>query len=114
MDFRMSVKLRFVAALLVAGFASPTLADSLTFKIVNNTSEVITHFYTSPANVDDWEEDVLGEQVIGSGETFEITIADGRRTCKYDLKFEFEGSDKLETTVDTQDLCELDTYTLSE
>jgi len=111
----MTFKLHFAAALIVAGLASPALAnDELKFTIVNKTSEVITHFYTSPTNVDDWEEDVLGDQVIGSGESMELTIADGRRTCKYDLKFEFEGSTKLETTTDTQDLCETSTYTLTE
>jgi hypothetical protein len=111
----MTFKLRIAAALLAASVAAPAMAaDELTFTIVNKTSEVITHFYTSPSNVEDWEEDVLGEDVIGPGESMQITIADGRRTCKYDLKFDFEGSTKLETTTDTQDLCEMSTYTLTE
>lgn len=111
----MTFKLRFAATLLVAGLAGPALAsDELVFTIENKTSEVVTHFYTSPSNVNDWEDDVLGDDVIGAGESMQITIADGRRTCEYDLKFEFEGSSKLETTVDTQNLCEMNTYTLTE
>lgn len=94
--------------------AGAAQADDLTFTLVNKTSEVLTHFYTSPVGVDKWEEDVFADQVLGSGESIEITIADGRSVCEYDMKFEFEGSDKLEATTDTQDLCELGTYTISE
>lgn len=94
--------------------SSAAFADALTFNLINKTSETITHFYTSPVGVKDWEEDVFGDQVLEPGETMEITIADGRRTCKYDLRFDFEGSTKLETTTDTADLCETGSYTLSE
>jgi hypothetical protein len=63
--------------------------------------------------VDQWEDDVFGSQALGPGESMEITISDGREVCKYDMKFEFQG-DELDSTTDTQDLCELGEYTINE
>ena len=89
-------------------------AEDLVFKLTNGTNSVLNNFHASPVGVEQWEDDIFGQQVLAPGESMQITIADGRRTCKYDLKFDFEGSDKLETTTDTQDLCEMSTYTLTE
>ncbi len=44
----------------------------------------------------------------------DITIADGRSVCKYDMRFEFSEDSNLDTTEDTQDLCELGAYTIHE
>jgi len=43
-----------------------------------------------------------------------VTIADGRRVCSYDMKFEFSEESDLDTTADTQDLCECEEYTITE
>jgi len=106
----------------IAGAASAALfmlvgvakADDLVFDLKNGTNSVLTHFYTSPVGVNNWEGEVFGQQVLNPGETIEITIADGRRVCKYDMRFEFQESDDLDTTTDTQNLCELSTYTIEE
>lgn len=89
-------------------------AEDLTFTLKNGTKSVLTRFYTSPVGVSDWEGDVFGDQVLEPGESIEITIADGRDVCKYDMRFEFDDSSSLETTTDTQDLCDMDTYTIHE
>jgi hypothetical protein len=44
----------------------------------------------------------------------DITIGDGREVCKYDMKFEFEEDSDLDTTTDTQNLCEMGSYTIHE
>lgn len=102
----------FVAALALVGGSQA--ADDLTFTLKNGTQSVLTHFYTSPVGVNEWEGDVFGNQVLNPGESIEITIADGRRVCKYDMRFEFAQSDDLDTTTDKQDLCELGEYTIEE
>jgi len=94
----------------VAGAAH---AEDLVFTLKNGTSSVLNNFHTSPAGVDSWEDDVFGNQILNPGESMQITIADGRDVCKYDMKFEFQG-DELDTTTDTQDLCELGEYTIEE
>lgn len=94
--------------------AMPSKAEDLVFTLKNGTHSVLTNFYTSPVGVDKWEDDVFGKQVLNPGETIEITIGDGRTVCKYDMRFEFEEGSNLATTEDTQDLCELGSYTIHE
>ncbi len=89
-------------------------AEDLTFTLKNGTNSVLTRFYTSPVGVNEWEDDVFGEQVLEPGESIEITIADGRSVCRYDMRFEFEEGSDLDTTTDKQDLCEMGSYTIHE
>ena len=77
----------------------------------NSSSYVVTEFYASPSDVDSWEEDILGADVMGSGEALNITIADGRTQCEYDLRIVFDDGDVLE---DTTDLCETGSYTITD
>lgn len=107
-------KTKFAA--IVAGamfFAGAAYAEDLVFTLKNGTSSILNNFHASPVGVDQWEDDIFGQQALGPGESMQITIADGRTVCKYDMRFEFQG-DNLETTTDTQDLCELGEYTISE
>ncbi|WP_194273715.1 MULTISPECIES: hypothetical protein [Rhizobium] len=99
------------ACILFAGAAN---AEDLVFTLKNGTNSVLTNFYTSPVGVNEWEDDVFGKQVLNPGESMDITIADGRETCKYDMKFEFEEGSNLDTTTDTQNLCEMSSYTIHE
>ncbi|WP_181707813.1 hypothetical protein [Chthonobacter rhizosphaerae] len=94
--------------------ASSAKAEDLVFTLINGTNSTLTEFYTSPSNVENWEEDVFGKNVLGPGEQVEITIADGRDVCDYDMKFVFSEDSDLDTTLDTQNLCELGSYTIHE
>ena len=60
--------------------------ESVTFTLINNTSRVLEEFYASPPSTSDWEEDILGVDVLAPGESTEITIDDGREDCNYDFK----------------------------
>ena len=99
------------SAILMSGTAQ---AEDLVFTLKNGTKSVLTRFYTSPVGVSDWEGDVFGEQVLNPGETIELTIADGRDVCNYDMRFEFEESSNLATTEDKHNLCEMGSYTIHE
>lgn len=103
-----------LAAAIVAASTISAHAEDLNFKLTNGTNSVLTRFYSSPTGVDSWEEDVFGQNVLNPGETVNITIADGRTVCKYDMRFEFDEDSNLDTTEDTQDLCELGSYTIHE
>lgn len=109
-------KFSFALALSTAALcvAAPAQAEDLVFSLKNGTQSVLTRFYTSPVGVNNWEDDVFGQSVLNPGESIEITIADGRDVCKYDMKFEFEDGSDLDTTTDTQDLCEMGSYTIHE
>ncbi len=103
-----------LAAATSIALATPSMAEDLVFMLKNGTDSVLTHFFTSPVNENSWEGDVFGNQTLNPGESMRITIADGREVCKYDMRFEFQDSPDLDTTTDTQDLCELGEYTIEE
>lgn len=100
------------AALLFSAGASH--AENLVFTLKNGTNSVLTRFFTSPVGTKDWEEDVFGKNVLESGESVRITIRDGRDVCEYDMRFEFDEASNLDTLEDTQNLCELSEYTVTE
>jgi hypothetical protein len=62
------------------------LAESATFTLINGTSRNLEEFYASPPQVNDWEEDILGVDVLAPGESIKINMEDGREDCLYDFK----------------------------
>lgn len=100
------------AALLVLAFAAPALAEDLEFVLTNSSSYAVKSFFASPADVENWEEDVFGDNYLPAGNYVTVTIADGRTQCTYDMKFILEDdSEFIEKGVD---LCALGEYTLSD
>ena len=101
--------LRFLAAG-VAALAMSTAAwaqtASVSFTLTNNTGYVLTHIYVSLPSTESWEEDILGDQVVGDGESVEVTVDDGLESCEYDVRFDFsDGDSYVEYGVD---FCEID------
>lgn len=70
--------------------------ESVTFTLVNGTDYVIMEFYASPPSSDDWEEDILGVDVLEPDEAVDITIDDWREDCNYDFLAVFEDGTELE------------------
>ncbi|MGA1830332.1 hypothetical protein [Rhizobium wenxiniae] len=97
-------------AALILSVGASRAADDLVFTLINKTSGTLERFYTSPTGVDNWEDDVFGDDVLEPGDSMKITIADGRRTCKYDMRFEFTEDSNFEDMEDTQDLCAMGSY----
>ncbi len=109
------MNLKLSGALLAIGLVAmpaASYAEDLTFVLTNSSSYAVKSFFTSPADIDNWEEDVFGEKYLPSGNQVNITIADGREQCTYDLKFVLE--DDSELVENGIDLCELGEYTLSD
>ena len=100
------------AAVLSLAAVGTAAAQDLQFKLNNESSFVVVEFYASPSDVGDWEEDILGVDVLGSGESANITIADARTQCEYDLRFVFDDGDVVERAA--VDLCETGSYTLTD
>ncbi|MBM0744335.1 hypothetical protein JOY44_22435 [Phormidium sp. CLA17] len=76
-----------IALLTISLFASlPAQAESATFTLVNKTSRTLEEFYASPPSTDDWEEDILGVDVLEPGASVKINMDDGREDCLYDFK----------------------------
>lgn len=110
-----SLKLKLCGALVAIGLvATPaaSFAEDLTFVLTNASSYAVKSFFTSPAEIGDWEEDVFGENYLPSGNQVNVTIGDGREQCTYDLKFVLE--DNSELVENGINLCELGEYTLTD
>lgn len=90
---------------------SAKAGGAVQFTLVNGTSSVMTGFYASPPNVDDWEEDILGSDVLNPGEKINITINDGRDDCTYDFRAEWKDSSPTETV---GNVCNGGTYTYTD
>ena len=73
--------LALVAALL---FSTSTHAGTQDFVLVNSTGVVIYELYISETKNDDWEEDVLGDDVLDTGGRLTVTFS-GRDACFWDM-----------------------------
>ncbi|WP_428149553.1 hypothetical protein [Brevundimonas sp.] len=89
----MTIKLLSAAAALAFTFvASSASAQTgpLDFTLNNGTSEVVVQLFISVPSTNDWEEDILGHQVVESGDSVQVTIDDGLEDCEYDIKVVFD------------------------
>lgn len=91
----------------------PVFASTFALTITNKTSSVVDAFYASPTGEDDWEEDLFGKDSLAPGASITVRFADNRDVCKYDMMFEFQGG-QLEDLTDTQNLCTLGEYEITE
>lgn len=97
--------------LLMLLLAPLSWAEPVTFVLTNGTDEVIMEFYAAPPDVEDWEEDILGEDVLEPGDSVEITISDGREDCDYDFLAVFEDESELEH--EAVSVCDGESYVYS-
>ncbi|RAM52443.1 MAG: hypothetical protein C6Y22_06190 [Hapalosiphonaceae cyanobacterium JJU2] len=96
---------------MLAGFnAQPARADHLNFTLYNETSESIYFLYVSAARSNRWGPDILGRDVLRSGEYTRITFPNqnSNSPCIYDVKVVFEDRTN---SVGRYNLCEIDSVT---
>ena len=75
------------AIFLAAAFLfAPTtsFAGTQDFTLVNQTGWVVYEIYVSETSNEDWEEDVLGKDVLDNGGRLDITFS-GRSACLWDI-----------------------------
>ena len=103
-----------IAAAVVAliGLAAPASAQDRNVLIINETQHAIVQFYASNIGVDDWQEDILGEDVLPVGQSVNINIDDGTEMCLYDFKAVFDDGEEL--VRDRIDVCTIGTYRYTE
>jgi hypothetical protein len=66
------------------------------FMLVNRTGYTIEEVYVAPSKSTDWEEDVMGRDVLNNGETVTIRFPGSQKTCKWDLKVVYEDTEEAE------------------
>jgi hypothetical protein len=107
------IKSVLTGAAFAAAFAAvPAQAEDLVFMLDNKSSTAIHEFYASPVDVKNWEEDILGQDILDAGNFARITIKDGRAVCSYDLRIVFSDGEAMEEP--GINLCETGSYTVSD
>jgi hypothetical protein len=100
------------AAIMTLGIGAPRAsADPRDFTLYNTTSAtVFAAVYVAPSASADWEDDILGTDVLLPGQS--LTIHFGRfnpSTCMYDVMV--TGKDGSTGEIDNIDLCSTSTVT---
>ena len=107
-----SVAALSLAATLFALTNSAAMALDRKVQINNQTSYTIVEFYASNTGTSDWQEDILGSDVLPSGSSVMINIDDGTGYCKYDFLAVFDDGDELVSA--DNNVCELATFDFTE
>ena len=95
----MKLALRTITGLAVAATLSmllmPTVSahtalgqDKLDFTLHNETGQEITHVYVSETGNTNWEEDILGQDTLPTGDDVDITF-EGQKANIWDMKVTF-------------------------
>ena len=97
----------FVATLI--SISAPASALDRRVTIVNETGYTIVQFYGSNTGTNDWQEDILGQDVLASGSSVVINFNDASGYCKFDFKAVFEDGDEL--VRENVNVCEVSSFT---
>ncbi len=79
---------------IIANFATADAADRRV-RIINETSYDMVRFYGSNVGTDDWEEDILGRDVLRTGRSVMVNFDDGSGYCMFDFKAVFDDGDEV-------------------
>lgn len=105
---------RLMAALLmlatVAGTGQAWAEGKQNFRLKNRTGYVIEEVYVSPSNSDEWEEDVMGRDVLADGDNVDIAFSRHEHSCIWDVKVVFE--DEVSAEWEGFNLCEVSTVAI--
>ena len=96
-------------AVVLAGSVA-LMAGNQDFVLVNRTGLAIHELYVSPANDNEWGEDVLGKDVLRNGETVTIQFSHKETECLWDMKVVDEDGDDV--IWEDFDLCKAKQITL--
>jgi hypothetical protein len=82
-----------IAGLLVGPL--PAQAGTQDFTLVNDTGLSIVQLFISPSNTQDWEEDVLGVDVLEDGESADIEFSPQAKAEVWDMMIVDDDGDKV-------------------
>ena len=82
------------AAMAFASFAGGAQAADKHMTVINETRSVMVEFYASRIGTDDWEEDILGVDTLGVGESVDIDFG-ANEECLYDVMGVFDDGERV-------------------
>lgn len=100
---------RIASAAVLASAATLAHAQDRRVEIINQTGFTMTHFYGSNKGSKSWEEDILGQDVLPSGNSVVINFNDGTGYCIFDFRAVFEDGEELVKA--GVNICEISRFT---
>ena len=97
-------KLWIAGALLASAVATAAYAAQQDFTVTNHTGHVIVTLNVSPHDDDQWGPDILGREVLNSGEQAAVTFDRNEDQCSWDIKVTYD--DGTSNDLRGVDLCE--------
>ncbi len=88
--------------LLLAGFAAMCLSSAAEaqgrqdFAMVNRSGYQINEIYVGPSSSPNWGRDLLGQNVLANGRSFNVTFSGNSGECLWDIKIVYEDRDESE------------------
>lgn len=73
-------------------------AGAQDFTLVNKTGVVINKLFISPSDANDWQEDILGQDTLGDGESLDIKFHRTEKAAKWDMRIEDTKGNAIEWT----------------
>ncbi|SMQ68773.1 hypothetical protein SAMN06295905_1656 [Devosia lucknowensis] len=104
-------RIALATALFAFGVSSVNALDRRV-RINNYTSYDIIEFYASHTDASNWQEDILGRDILPAGSSVMINIDDGTGYCVFDFKAVFEDGEELEKY--GNNVCELAEFNYTE
>ncbi|MEI6558362.1 MAG: argininosuccinate lyase [Rhodospirillaceae bacterium] len=102
----------FALALVLGGMSGQARAEAKQdFTLINKTGYQIKEVYVSPNNSDDWQDDVLGKNLLDNGRLVEIKFHRATTGCKWDLKVVYSDDDSS-AVWHGLDMCEISKVTI--
>ena len=99
-----------ISTMLLLGNASTGNAADQDFSLVNKTGVEINALFVSPADKNDWGEDILGQDTLPAGQKADISFEPEEEAAKWDLRVQDKEGNAIEWT--DLDLTEISTVTL--
>lgn len=95
-----------LGALVLGALALPAAqAGQQDFILHNKTGYTIAEVYVSPVHTDNWEEDILGRDVLPADEAVEIQFSRREDSCNWDLRVVYDDGEDAEW--ENFDLCKV-------
>ena len=86
-------KIFVVIALLFSTLATVAYAAQQDFTITNHTGQTVMTLNVSPTSENSWGPDILGVDVLGNGESAEISFDRDQDECVWDIRVTYEDGD---------------------
>jgi hypothetical protein len=105
------MRMLFAAAgLVLLATVAPAFAGDQDFTLVNKTGYDVAEVYVSAHSASAWGKDLMGDKVLGDGESLDVSFAHDASACHWDLKVIY--TDKDEAEWGNVNLCELSKITI--